>query len=128
MRDDDRRLFGVGNRLSCPSNGANVRFASTRRRLLRFYGTEYSICNKNLMKMKIKKCLTCMFFFVQMIENEDFKSLVVEDAKALNTREEADTIDVIDNIRFHLTATSIDDAQDKLEMIDSLLDSLNLEG
>lgn len=69
-----------------------------------------------------------MFFFVQMIENEDFKSLVVEDAKALNTREEADTIDVIDNIRFHLTATSIDDAQDKLEMIDSLLDSLNLEG
>lgn len=67
------------------------------------------------------------FRYSQMIDREDFHDIVREDASALEKREDVDSIDVIDNIRFHLTANSIDEAHDKLMLIDSLLEVLDLD-
>lgn len=62
----------------------------------------------------------------QIIEMEDFHQIIMEDANVVQGREDVDSIDVVDNIRFHLTSNSIDEAHDKLEMIDFLLERLNL--
>lgn len=64
--------------------------------------------------------------YEQVIDCEDFQEIVREDACCLEKREDVDSIDVVDNIRFHLTANSIDEAHDKLTLIDILLEKLDL--
>lgn len=69
----------------------------------------------------------------QMIIREDFAALVQEDAAEVEMREEADTIDIIDEIRFHITNfvqtfSEVEEANEKLVAIDDLLEHLDLEG
>lgn len=62
-----------------------------------------------------------------LIDNVDFHAIILEDASTLKDRHETDTIDIIDNVRYHLTAASLEEAHDKLEIIDNLLINLNLD-
>lgn len=62
-----------------------------------------------------------------MVHNPGFIQLVANDAEKVKNREDVDTIDVIDNIRYHLTSATIDDAFEKLSLIDKLLDMLGLD-
>ena len=68
-----------------------------------------------------------------MVKNEKFKELVLNDARNVKSREETDTIDIIDEIRYVLRTTnlnslsSITEAELQLECLDSFLEELNLE-
>lgn len=69
----------------------------------------------------------------QILELEDFAELVKQDAAEVKGRQETDTIDIIDNIRFHLTFSiqtygEMEEANEKLRLIDDLLEELELEG
>ena len=68
-----------------------------------------------------------------MVKNEKFKELVLNDARNVKSREETDTIDIVDEIRYVLRTTnlnslsSIKEAELQLECLDSFLEELNLE-
>ena len=68
-----------------------------------------------------------------MVKNEKFKELVLNDARNVKSREETDTIDIVDEIRYVLRTTnlnslsSIAEAELQLECLDSFLEELNLE-
>lgn len=68
-----------------------------------------------------------------MVKNEKFKELVLNDARNVKSREETDTIDIVDEIRYVLRTTnlnslsSITEAELQLECLDSFLEELNLE-
>jgi hypothetical protein len=68
-----------------------------------------------------------------MVKNEKFKELVLNDARNVKWREETDTIDIVDEIRYVLRTTnlnslsSITEAEFQLECLDSFLEELNLE-
>ncbi|CAG2245884.1 ABTB1 [Mytilus edulis] len=69
----------------------------------------------------------------KILEQEDFAELVKQDAAEVKGRQETDTIDIIDNIRFHLTFSiqtygEMEEANEKLRLIDDLLEELELEG
>ncbi|XP_064604723.1 ankyrin repeat and BTB/POZ domain-containing protein 1-like [Liolophura sinensis] len=69
----------------------------------------------------------------EIIQREDFAALVQEDAAEVEMREETDTIDIIDEIRFHITNfvqtfSEVEEANEKLVAIDDLLEHLDLEG
>lgn len=53
----------------------------------------------------------------QVVEQEEFAQLVLEDATGIIAREETDSIPVIDDIRFHLYNTVLPAAE--LEELDS---------
>lgn len=66
------------------------------------------------------------------MELEEFAQLVQDDANEVEGREETDTIDIIDSIRFHLTNfvqtySELQDMEEKINLIDKFLDSLGLE-
>ena len=67
-----------------------------------------------------------------MVKNEKFKELVLNDAHNVKSREETDSIDIVDEIKYVLRTTnlnslsSISDAEHQLECLDSLLEELNL--
>ena len=68
-----------------------------------------------------------------MVKIEKFKELVLNDARNVKSREETDTIDIVDEIRYVLRTTnlnslsSITEAELQLECLDSFLEELNLE-
>ena len=68
-----------------------------------------------------------------MVINEKFKELVLSDARNVKSREETDSIDIVDEIRYVLRTTnlnslsSIKEAEIQLECLDSFLEELNLE-
>ncbi|XP_065573023.1 ankyrin repeat and BTB/POZ domain-containing protein 1-like isoform X2 [Artemia franciscana] len=69
-----------------------------------------------------------------MVNNEDFRSLIVEDAKALKDRQETDTIEVLDDIRYHITGSLeslsyevIDKANENLRLIEDMLEDMGLD-
>ena len=67
-----------------------------------------------------------------MLQLSDFQTLVLEDAEEVQNREETDTIDIIDNIRFHLTNflktySEMDDARNYSLMLDEYLVSIGLD-
>ena len=68
-----------------------------------------------------------------MVKNEKFKELVLNDARNVKSREETDSIDIVDEIRYVLRTTnlnslsSITEAELQLECLDSFLEELNLE-
>jgi len=63
-----------------------------------------------------------------LVEDEEFRALVLEDASGVRAREETDSIDVIDSVRYHLTAASVLEAHERLAIIDELLEQLGLDG
>ncbi len=68
-----------------------------------------------------------------MINIEKFKELVLNDARNVKSREETDSIDIVDEIRYVLRTTnlnslsSITEAEFHLECLDSFLEELNLD-
>ncbi|CDW54377.1 Ank 2 and BTB domain containing protein [Trichuris trichiura] len=62
----------------------------------------------------------------EVIDECSFREMVVEDAQSLRYREDCDSIEVIDSIRYNLTFATLDEASEKFSMIDALLDELNL--
>lgn len=63
---------------------------------------------------------------------KEFEELVKSDANEVTNREETDSIDIIDSIRFHLTNfiqtySEMQDAEEELKMIDDFLEALDLE-
>ena len=63
---------------------------------------------------------------------EEFADLVQDDATDVESREETDTIDIIDSIRFHLTNfvqtySELQEMEEKINMIDKFLEDLGLE-
>ncbi|KAI2810039.1 Ankyrin repeat and BTB/POZ domain-containing protein 1 [Blomia tropicalis] len=63
----------------------------------------------------------------QFIDNQHFHDLVVSDAQNVKERQETDTIDIIDDMRYFLNSSSKKDINLKLESIDNLLKMLDLE-
>ncbi|TMS37757.1 hypothetical protein L596_004625 [Steinernema carpocapsae] len=57
----------------------------------------------------------------EVLFTKEFKELVRDDASAIVDRQEVDSIDVVDAIRFHLYA------KEDLDLVDSLLAELNLD-
>ncbi|GFR73357.1 ankyrin repeat and BTB/POZ domain-containing protein 1 [Elysia marginata] len=69
----------------------------------------------------------------KIVAQDKFKQLVVEDASQVKGREETDSIDVIDEIRFYIsnfvqTYSEMEEANEKLRLIDDLLEELDIEG
>ena len=68
-----------------------------------------------------------------MVKNEKFKELVLNDARNVKSREETDSIDIVDEIRYVIRTTnlnslsSITEAELQLECLDSFLEELNLK-
>lgn len=72
-------------------------------------------------------------FSLQLIHREDFRELVMEDASEIKMRQETDSIGIIDDIRFHLTNfvqtySEMEEANERLRMVDDLLEDMNLDG
>ena len=68
----------------------------------------------------------------QVLELEEFAQLVQDDATEVESREETDTIDIIDSIRFHLTNfvqtySELQEMEEKIKLIDKFLESVGLE-
>lgn len=72
-------------------------------------------------------------YLEEMVCHEKFKDLVLNDARNVKSREETDSIDIIDEIRYVLRTTnlksfsSIDEVERQLECLDNFLEELNLE-
>lgn len=57
----------------------------------------------------------------------------MEDASEIKMRQETDSIGIIDDIRFHLTNfvqmySEMEEANERLRMVDDLLEDMNLDG
>lgn len=68
-----------------------------------------------------------------MVCHPDFARLVQSDAKNVQDRQETDSIGIIDDIRFHITNyvqtfSDMYEADQKLAVIDTFLEELELEG
>ncbi|XP_076362271.1 ankyrin repeat and BTB/POZ domain-containing protein 1-like [Tachypleus tridentatus] len=69
----------------------------------------------------------------EIVETPEFNALVKEDALEVKERQDTDSIAVIDDIRYHITSnvqtfSEMEEANDKLSLIDNLLENLGLEG
>lgn len=67
-----------------------------------------------------------------MVESDELAELIVEDAESIKGRQEIDTIEVVDDIRFHITQrvqtySDMEEANNKLVLIDNLLARLRLD-
>ena len=92
----------------------------------------YSFIAENIEQVKLLMPNICetnddKFKILQVIDNCEFHDIIREDAQSVECREDVDSIDIIDQIRYHLTAESLDEAHDKLEIIDLLLEQLDLD-
>lgn len=70
---------------------------------------------------------------LQLVDRKDFEELVKEDAATVRNREEIDSVPLLDDIRFYITnnvqtVSAMDEANDKLAIIDALLERLELDG
>ncbi|NP_001096209.1 ankyrin repeat and BTB/POZ domain-containing protein 1 [Xenopus tropicalis] len=68
----------------------------------------------------------------KLVDSEEFAAAVREDAEAVEERQETDSIPLIDDIRFHITSnvqtySAIEEANQRLEALENLLASLELE-
>jgi ankyrin repeat/BTB/POZ domain-containing protein 1 len=69
---------------------------------------------------------------VQIIHDEGFHNLILQDATEVRGRQETDSIPVIDDIRYHITSdvqtvSEMGEASEKLQVIDRLLEDLGLD-
>ncbi|XP_033745465.1 ankyrin repeat and BTB/POZ domain-containing protein 1-like [Pecten maximus] len=68
----------------------------------------------------------------EVIQMDDFAELVRQDAANLERREDTDTVEIIDDIRFNITNfiqtfSDMMEAQEKLRMIDDFLENMNID-
>lgn len=67
-----------------------------------------------------------------MVTRDELLDIVMADAKSVTAREDSDTIDIIDSVRYHITShvqtySEIQSADDKLALVDGLLETLGLD-
>lgn len=75
---------------------------------------------------------SCTDYFIQMISRDDFKDLVISDAHSIKDRQETDTIDIVDEIRYFLktdlnSMAALEEAQTNVEILDEFLADLGFE-
>lgn len=114
-----------------------------KRQAAAYLGTQLSLGNViDIIKVARLLELTrleaqCTEFMANNVESviklSEFRQLIVDDAKQVISRQETDTIDVIDDIRYYITShcltiTETEEANEKLRLIDNLLEELDLEG
>ena len=68
----------------------------------------------------------------QIANDEGLRDLIVQDAREVRSRQETDSIPVVDDIRYHITSdvqtvSEMDEAREKLQIIDRLLEDLGLD-
>ena len=71
--------------------------------------------------------------YFQVLMRQEFADLVMEDAQQVSQRQETDSIDIIDEVRFYVanvvnSVSDLQDAEDSLRLIDQLLEDLGLDG
>ncbi|KAK3861251.1 hypothetical protein Pcinc_032762 [Petrolisthes cinctipes] len=79
------------------------------------------------------QCVTCMAKNLdQVVETQEFRDLVLDDADEVRGRQETDSVPIIDDLRFHIssavqTVSGIMEARTKLSVIEAVLDDLGIE-
>lgn len=68
----------------------------------------------------------------QLVEQAEFAEMIKEDAASLEERQETDSVPLVDDIRFHIasnvqTYSAIEEANQKLEALEELLSSINID-
>lgn len=68
----------------------------------------------------------------KLVEQAEFAEMIREDAEAVEKRHETDSIPLVDDIRFHITSnvqtfSAIEEANQKLEALEQLLSSIDLD-
>uniref|UniRef100_A0A8C9ZVU3 Ankyrin repeat and BTB domain containing 1 n=1 Tax=Sander lucioperca TaxID=283035 RepID=A0A8C9ZVU3_SANLU len=103
-----------------------------------------TICEDNVMCMwKMAKLFRlsrledhCTEFMAKtierMVEQAEFAEIIKEDAASLEERHETDSVPLVDEIRYHIasnvqTYSEIEEANQKLEALEELLSSINLD-
>lgn len=76
--------------------------------------------------------VTCRTFLLQLVEQAEFAEMIKEDAASLEERQETDSVPLVDDIRFHIasnvqTYSAIEEANQKLEALEELLSSINID-
>lgn len=69
---------------------------------------------------------------MQVVHDEGLHDLIIQDATEVKGRQETDSIPVIDDIRYHIRSdvkavSKLQEASEKLQMIDRLLEDLGLD-
>lgn len=73
-----------------------------------------------------------MIMMLQVVETQEFRDLVVDDAGEVRGRQETDSVPIIDDLRFHIssavqTVSGIMEARTKLSVIEAVLEDLGIE-
>ncbi|XP_038127434.1 ankyrin repeat and BTB/POZ domain-containing protein 1 isoform X2 [Cyprinodon tularosa] len=68
----------------------------------------------------------------RLVEQAEFAEMIKEDAASLEERQETDSVPLVDDIRFHIasnvqTYSAIEEANQKLEALEELLSSINID-
>lgn len=68
----------------------------------------------------------------QLVEQPEFAEIIKEDAASLEKRHETDSVPLVDEIRYHITSnvqtfSAIEEANQKLEALEELLASINID-
>ncbi|XP_045911915.1 ankyrin repeat and BTB/POZ domain-containing protein 1 isoform X1 [Micropterus dolomieu] len=68
----------------------------------------------------------------RLVEQDEFAEIIKEDAASLEERHETDSVPLVDDIRYHIasnvqTYSAIEEANQKLEALEELLSSINIE-
>uniref|UniRef100_A0A3Q3LSQ8 Ankyrin repeat and BTB/POZ domain-containing protein 1 n=1 Tax=Mastacembelus armatus TaxID=205130 RepID=A0A3Q3LSQ8_9TELE len=68
----------------------------------------------------------------RLVEQAEFAEIIKEDAASLEKRQETDSVPLVDDIRYHIasnvqTYSAIEEANQKLEALEELLSSINID-
>ena len=87
---------------------------------------------RSMMILKLEK--VCTEFIAnnldEFLEDEQFKQLVLDDAQRIQSRQETDTIDIVDDVRYYLSVSkhfTVDSLRFKYQQIDIFLNSLGFD-
>ncbi len=66
------------------------------------------------------------------MEQPEFAEIIKEDAESLERRHETDSVPLVDEIRYHITSnvqtySAIEEANQKLDALEELLCSINID-
>lgn len=66
------------------------------------------------------------------MEQQEFRDLVLADAQEVQGRQETDTVEIVDELRYHIssavqTVSGIHEARTKLSSLEALLEDLGIE-
>jgi ankyrin repeat/BTB/POZ domain-containing protein 1 len=70
--------------------------------------------------------------FSQLVNSAEFAEMIQEDARSVVDRQDMDSIPLVDDIRYHITTnvqtySAIEEANQKLQVLEQLLVSIGLE-